>query len=92
MTWAVGKLGILLFMLAILAAGQPLQDVQAAIDRKDYATALRIVRPLAQSNDPAAQSILGTLYALGYGVPQSYTEAVNWFRKSAEQGHPGAQG
>jgi len=40
MTWAVGKLGILLFMLAILAAGQPLQDVQTAIDRKDYATAL----------------------------------------------------
>ena len=65
---------------------QSLQDVQSAIQRKDYATALRIVRPLAQGGDPRRRPILGSMYALGYGVSRSYSEAVNWFRKSAEQG------
>jgi uncharacterized protein len=86
---------VLAFVLASLAAGQssqPLQDVQAAIGRQDYATALRLVRPLAQGGDPNAQLMLGTMYALGYGVSRNYTEAVNWFRKAAEQGHPTAQG
>ena len=31
------------------------------------------------------------MYDKGYGVAQSYTEAVNWYRKSAEQGFAEAQ-
>ena len=73
------------------AQSPALQDARSAIERKDYATALRIVRPLAQGGDPAAQSMLGTMYALGYGVPQSPTDALNWNRKSAAQGYPEAQ-
>ena len=34
---------------------------------------------------------LGLLYASGSGIPQSYTEAIGWFRKAAELGHPMAQ-
>ena len=81
---------ILLLTLASFAAAQAptLQDVQSAIDRKDYATALRIVRPMAQGGDPSAQAVLGTMYALGLGVSRSDAEAVNWFRKAAEKGIP----
>jgi len=84
---------ILLVMLASFAAAQSqaLQDVQSALQRKDYATALRAVRPLAQGGDPNAQFILGTMYAVGLGVARSNSDAVNWFRKAAEQGHPVAQ-
>ena len=87
----VHKLAMALVMLAGFAPAQSRlpQDVQSALDRKDYATALRTVRPLAQSGDPAAQSLLGTLYALGDGVTQSYKESVDWYRKSAAQGFPG---
>ena len=31
------------------------------------------------------------MYHNGYGVVQNYTEAVNWYRKSAEQGYAEAQ-
>ena len=38
-----------------------------------------------------AQNNLGVMYANGEGVPQNYAEAVNWFRKAAEQGDAVAQ-
>ena len=38
-----------------------------------------------------AQYKLGTLYVLGEGGPQDYTEAAKWFRKAAEQGLVDAQ-
>jgi TPR repeat protein len=38
-----------------------------------------------------AQFNLGTMYDVGQGVTQSYTEAVRWYRKAAEQGSKYAQ-
>ena len=37
-----------------------------------------------------AQDNLAFMYQKGLGVTQDYTEAVNWYRKAAEQGN--AQG
>ncbi|MEZ7685893.1 tetratricopeptide repeat protein, partial [Neisseria flavescens] len=34
---------------------------------------------------------LGLMYANGQGVRQDYTQAVQWCRRAAEQGHAGAQ-
>ncbi|GHT71714.1 hypothetical protein AGMMS49950_08830 [Endomicrobiia bacterium] len=31
------------------------------------------------------------MYLKGLGVKQDYKEAINWFKKSAEQGHSGAK-
>ena len=31
------------------------------------------------------------MYEKGYGVKKSYSEALNWYRKSAEQGNASAQ-
>jgi len=47
--------------------------------------------PRAERGDVAAQSELGWKYAKGDGVPQSYAEAVKWFRKAADQGNVAAQ-
>ena len=90
---AASKLAIALVTLAGAASAQSpaLQDAQSALDRKDYASALRTVRPLAQAGDPAAQTLLGGMYVFGYGVSKSYAEAVNWYRKSAAQGFAEAQ-
>ena len=37
-----------------------------------------------------AQRSLGAMYAAGRGVPQDHAEAINWWRKAAEQGFPEA--
>jgi hypothetical protein len=46
--------------------------------RKDYATALRMWRPLATKGDAKAQSRLGAMYAKGLGVPKNDQQALVW--------------
>ena len=77
---AGGVLALALFGTAI--AG-PLEDGAAAYQRGDYATAERLLRPLAEQGDVAAQASLGAMYANGDGVPQDYAQAVVWYRKAA---------
>ena len=81
----------LLFLTLGTAWGGVLEDGLAAFDRKDYATALRLWRPLAEQGDVQAQSRLGVMYILGRGVLQDYKEAVKWYRLAAEQGDAHAQ-
>src|SRR5215469_2355607 len=73
------------------AAAGPLDDGTAAYRRNDYATALRLVRPLADQGNASAQALLGLMYALGQGVPQDYAAALTWYRKAADQGLASAQ-
>ena len=40
---------------------------------------------------PSARNSLGDAYRDGKGVPQDYKEAVQWYRKAAEQGNVHAQ-
>ena len=42
----------------------PLQDAHAAYRKQDYATALRLVRQLADQGDAWAQLMLGSMYHL----------------------------
>ena len=46
---------------------------------------------LAEQGDAIAQSNLGYMYYGGRGVPQSYIEAITWYRLAAEQGFAHAQ-
>jgi hypothetical protein len=81
---------LLLRLDATVAAGD-LQEANAAHTRGDYATALRLLRPLAEQGHASAQTNLGIMYVNGRGVPQNYAEAASWFRKAADQGHDKAQ-
>ena len=83
-------LGMALFLAQPVVAG-PYEDGLTAWKRKDYATALRVWRNLAQQGHDRAQDKIGNMYFHGQGVPQSYEEAVRWFRKAAEGGNVGAQ-
>ena len=89
------KAGLVALVLSLglaapVTAGS-LEDGIAAATRGDYATALRLLRPLADQGDAAAQSNLVVMYANGRGVPQDYAAAVAWARKAAEQGNADAQ-
>jgi TPR repeat protein len=43
----------------------PLEDGQAAYNRGDYATALKLLRPLAEQGNATAQNNLGWMYDQG---------------------------
>jgi len=62
------------------------KSADAAYDRKDYTSALRDYRKLAQANDSWGQLRLGFMYNMGYGTTQDYAEAAAWYRKSADLG------
>jgi hypothetical protein len=85
---AGGLLGLPLFGAAF--AG-PLEDSRAAFGRHDYATAARLLQPLAEHGNSGAQFDLGYLYENGYGVRLNYSSAATWYRKAADQGEVGAQ-
>ena len=70
---------------APVAAGT-FEDAVDANARGDYAKALRLIRPLANDGDAAAQFNLGLMYFTGHGVQQDNAAAALWFRKAAEQG------
>jgi hypothetical protein len=66
-------------------------DAVDALEKRDYATAYRISRPLAEQGHAKAQTSLGYMYTNGKGVPQDHAEAEKWYRKAAEQGDAEAQ-
>jgi TPR repeat protein len=70
---------------------QDLRKGFEAYDNKDYAQALRELRPLAEQGDAIAQSYIGLMYDLGEGVAKDDREALKWYRLSAEQGFTMAQ-
>ena len=57
----------------------------------DYKTALKYCIPAAKRGHVKSMDIVGECYRNGYEVEQSYSEAVKWFRKAAEQGDPDAK-
>ena len=81
----------LLFLTFGTAWGGAFEDGLAAANRKDYATAIKLWRPLAEQGDANLQIGIGLMYKEGLGVIQDDKEAVKWFRLAAEQGRVDAQ-
>jgi TPR repeat protein len=73
------------------ALAGPLEDGLAAYQAKDYAKAIALWRPLADSGLAAAQYRIGVMYAEGKGVATSDAEAALWFERAAVQGDAAAQ-
>ncbi len=75
----------------VAAMSGPFEDGLKAYNVGDYGTAWRLLRPLAEQGDAAAQYGLGVMYERGQGVRQNDVEAVKWYRLAAKQGHAEAQ-
>ncbi|MET0873765.1 MAG: hypothetical protein ABWX81_03080 [Pseudolabrys sp.] len=86
---AIAAVLLVLSFVEPVTAG-PLEDADAALKRRDYASALRLIRPLAEQGDANAQYNLGVFYDNGLGVPQDKVRAYMWFNLSAAQGKEGA--
>jgi len=63
----------------------------AAFKRKDYATALKLLMPLAEKGDVTAEVDVGIMYYGGLGMPLNRAEGVKWFAAAAKQGTVGAE-
>jgi uncharacterized protein len=89
----IQMLAVCLILVCASGAAQAddYKDGEAAARRGDYATALRLLSPLAQKGLAGAQSNLGNMYYNGNGVTQDYKEAVKWYRLAADQGFAKAQ-
>ena len=66
------------------------KGVVAALQR-DFVTALKEWKPLAERGDATPQFQLGWLYHEGLGVTQDYKTAIRWYTRAAEQGYAYAQ-
>jgi len=85
-------IALFLFFLACTAASAAdFANGLDALDRGDYGAALKELRPLAEAGNARAQYRLGTMFAMGLGVPQDYRQAANWLNKAATQGNAHAQ-
>lgn len=69
-----------------LFASSDLASANAAYDKKDYATAYKVLAPLVKQGDPGAQVLLGTMYLRGYGVLKDPDEAYKLFQAAAAKG------
>jgi uncharacterized protein len=87
---AVSALILAVGFAGSVAAG-PFEDGEAAFKRGDYATTMRLLRPLADQGNATAQYKLGVMYEEGHAVRQDYAAAASWYRKAADQGDAAAQ-
>ena len=78
-------------VFAVSAKAGPYEDGVAAYQRKDYVTAVKLMRLSADQGNASAQNNLGFMYDNGKGVTQDYKEAVKWYRLAAAQGNASAQ-
>jgi len=75
--------------MAVLAG--PFEDSVDAWNAGEYATALRLLRPLAEKGNVRAEFLMGFAYHNGRGVPEDDAEAVKWYRRAADKGDDIAQ-
>ena len=63
----------------------------SAYKRGNYAEAVALLKPLAQSGDPLAQFAIAVMYDDGRGMPQDFARALSWYSKAAHRGLVDAQ-
>ena len=62
------------------------EDAVKAVNRRDYETAYKMIVPLAEKGQAAAQLVLGMMYFKGTGVEKNIVEADKWLFISETSG------
>ena len=89
--WVIIFLYAFVLLLPVQAKAATVRQGAAAFTRGDFNRASSIFIPLAERGNSVAQAYLGFMFETGRGVPQNYSEAAMWYRRSAEQGNGAAQ-
>jgi uncharacterized protein len=86
-----------LFVLILLSApasaqsGGGLAEARAAIEAKDYAKAITLLKPLADAGSIPAERELGAMYFKGLGTAPDAAKALKLFQDAARYGDAEAQ-
>jgi len=80
---------LVMFSLAAPVAAGPLEDGYGAYTRGDFATAMQLMRPLADQGHVTAQTVVGLMYYFNYSG--DYVSAYMWFRLAAARGNAFAE-
>ena len=82
-------------VLAAPLAAQTLEErmrvAAGAYERRDFATAISLWRPLAGEGNAEAETLLGAMYWSGEGVPRDHKEAARLYLSAAQKGYARAQ-
>jgi hypothetical protein len=81
----------LVMLVLAMPAHAGFDQAAAAFEKRDYATALKELKPLADKGDARSQYAMGVMAENGFGMPKDLAQAANWYRKAAEQGNTDAQ-
>jgi TPR repeat protein len=73
------------------ATAASISAAEKALKGKDYKTAFKLFKTLAEQGNPEAQANLGYMYEYGQGIDKDLASAVQWYRAAAEQGTGWAQ-
>jgi len=84
------KILLILLLCLELGAGD-FDEAIAAYNQGDYIKALDTFYAIAKEGDPKAQYNVGLIYANGKGVNKDSYQAMEWYKKAAEQGNVAAQ-
>ena len=86
---------VALVVFAVPAGAQSLEErmksAAGASERKDFAAAIAVWRPLAEEGNAEAQTLLGAMYWSGEGVLRDHKQAAYWYLRAAEKGYARAQ-
>ncbi len=82
---------ITLFLLLVIVSpafvcADEFEDAVKAINQRDYETAYKMIAPLAEKGQAAAQLVLGMMYFKGTGVDKNIVEADKWLLISETSG------
>lgn len=91
LTTAILGFSLTAFHSTAWANTQDLDNGVEAFQKGDYKTAFKYFESSAKQGNKLAQSNIGVMYERGLGVKQSDTEALKWYKRSAEQGYADAQ-
>src|SRR5512139_3761229 len=87
---SINKRGLLVVVCCLLSypfiAMAGFNEALTAFQARDYSTALKESRQVADAGDARGCYLLGVMYQNGLGVAASTTEAAVWYEKAA-QGH-----
>ncbi len=90
-------IGIIVLIDASLPSGSARADddlvrrALSAFNTGDYATALKLWRPLAERGEPRSEAGIGFMYHRGMGVGADDREAAVWLQRAAEHGQAEGQ-
>jgi len=63
-------------------------EAYGAFQRGYFLTALALALPRAERGDPAAQTLIGEIYADGLGIGQNLATASGWYSLASKNGDP----